>query len=101
MGASLLDGAAELNGAIEADHEVVADVFPATVDYMVAADGLNRDVLAFGGRGAVEDYLVNLPLGSLQIQHSHCCLIVVIVRWRAFWVRLNVSPASGCRLSGS
>ena len=42
-----------VDAAVKVYHEVVADVFPATVDYMVAADGLNRDVLAFGGRGAV------------------------------------------------
>ena len=89
-----------VDAAVKVYHEVVADVFPTAVYDMVTADGFNRDVLAFLCRGAVEDYLVNLPLGSLQVQHSQWCLIVVIVRWLAF-SGLDALPASGCRQSGS
>lgn len=65
MGASLLDGAAELDGAIESYHEVVADVGPVVAVNVTATDVCGREVLTFLGGGTVDDEFCDI---------SHNCL---------------------------
>ena len=65
VGASLLDGAAEFDGAIKADHEVVADVGPVVAVNVPATDVCGREVLTFLGGGTVDDEFCDI---------SHNCL---------------------------
>ena len=52
VGSDHVDVTSLVDAAVKVYHEMVADVFPTAVYDMVTADGFNRDVLAFGGRGS-------------------------------------------------
>lgn len=55
MRSRLINGSAFVYRSIQVDDVVVADVFPSSVLDVPLADGVNANVTAFRGSGAVED----------------------------------------------
>lgn len=60
VGADFLNRSPTVDGAVEIDNEVIADVAPAVAFDMPLADLLDREMLAFGSGSAMDNDFVNL-----------------------------------------